>query len=237
MYQFFMLVLCMYTLVVLVTRLVAKLNPQVIGVLEIVDYGICALFLFDFVVSVALAPNRLLYLVSWGWLDLLSSIPVIDIVRWGRIARVVRIFRVLRGLRATRVLVGITIRRRAENTFLAVSLVAILLLVFCSLAILEFESSAVESNIKTPEDALWWGVATVTTVGYGDRYPVTPEGRIVAVVLMCSGVGLFGTFSGFLAAWLLSSEQNSQQSEIEGLRADVQSIRELLEGKTQTNDR
>jgi voltage-gated potassium channel len=65
------------------------------------------------------------------------------------------------------------------------------------------DQSGPESNIKSAEDAVWWTFATITTVGYGDNFPVTSERRVVAAVLTCSGVRLFGTLSGFLAAWFL----------------------------------
>src|SRR6059058_579080 len=141
------------------------------------------------------APKRRRYFLTWGWLDMLSSIPALSAARWGRVARLVRIFRVLRGVKATKLITSAVLRRRAHNTFLAATLLALLLIVFCSVAVLHFET-APGSNIKTADDAIWWAFATVTTVGYGDRYPVTPEGRFVAALLMCAGVGLFSTFSG-----------------------------------------
>ena len=70
--------------------------------------------------------------------------------------------------------------------------------------------------------------ATITTVGYGDRFPTTTEGRFVAAILMCAGVGLFGTFSGFLAAWFLAPERE-EESEIAALRQEITSLRQLLE--------
>jgi len=79
---------------------------------------------------------------------------------------------------------------------LAGSLVALMLVTFCSIAILHFEDAAsTETNIRSAEDAVWWAFATITTVGYGDKFPTTTEGRMVAVVLMSAGVALFGTFS------------------------------------------
>jgi voltage-gated potassium channel len=78
------------------------------------------------------------------------------------------------------------VTKRTESAFLAVALVAILLLIGSSISILQVET-APESNIKTADDALWWALSTITTVGYGDRYPVTPEGRFVAGLLMCAG--------------------------------------------------
>jgi voltage-gated potassium channel len=63
------------------------------------------------------------------------------------------------------------------------------------------------ANIKNAADALWWVYVTITTVGYGDRYPTTSAGRIVGVFVMTAGVGLFGTLSGFLANKFLAPPQ------------------------------
>jgi voltage-gated potassium channel len=78
-----------------------------------------------------------------------------------------------------------------------------------SIAVLNFESAADEGNIRTAADALWWAITTVTTVGYGDLYPVTIEGRLVAVVLMVTGVGTFATLAGALATWFMESQPKS----------------------------
>lgn len=231
-YQVAMMVLCIYAIGVLAVRSLVRLNPQVDALLEYADNGVCVLFFADFLWSLWRAGNRWRYLATWGWLDLLSSIPALDAARWGRLARVVRVFRILRGLRATRVLTTALLRHRAQNTFLAATLVALLLIVFCATAILHIETDA-QSNIRTAEDALWWAVTTVTTVGYGDRYPVTSEGRVIAVILMSAGVGLFGTLSGFLAAWFLSPAtaraMPAEESDIAQLRREIAKLREVME--------
>src|SRR5262245_38255567 len=129
-YQIFMLGLCLYALGALAAQSLVRLSPGTRTILDYADYAVCAMFLIDFGVSLLLAPSRWEYLRTWGWLDLLSSIPTIDIARLGRLARVLRIFRVLRGLRATKLLASIVVQRRAENVCLAASLVALLLVVF-----------------------------------------------------------------------------------------------------------
>lgn len=236
-YQLFMLVLCLFALGTLAAQTAMQFEPQTRSILDYADYAVCMVFFADFVVCLIRAPNRWGYFATWGWLDLISSIPTVDVARWGRLARVLRVFRVLRGLRATKLLASLVLRRRAENTFLAASVVAILLIIFCSIAILHFEAEAdTASNIKTAEDAVWWAFTTITTVGYGDRFPVTSEGRFVAVLLMCAGVGLFGTFSGFLAAWFIGSTSTAEESETPNelgeLRHEVAAIRRLLEERT-----
>ncbi|MEI8373516.1 MAG: ion transporter [Planctomycetota bacterium] len=239
-YQLFMLILCLYALGALAAQNFVRFEPETQGILDYADFVVCALFFVDFVVSFLRAPDRWHYFVSWGWLDLLSSIPTLDVVRWGRAARVVRVFRVLRGLRATRLLASLVLRRRAENTFLAAGLVAILLVVFCSIAMLHFETEP-ESNIKTAEDSIWWAFATITTVGYGDRYPVTSEGRLIAGILMCAGVGLFGTFAGFLAAWFIGDPKSQSNNpdcreELASLREEMKGVREELNGLRKVMD-
>jgi voltage-gated potassium channel len=230
-YQLFMLVLCLYALGALAAQTVVRLSAESRGVLDYADYAVCAIFLVDFLISLLRAPNRWHYFATWGWLDLLSSLPTVDVARWGRTARVLRVLRVLRALRATKLLAALVLRRRAQSSFLAASLVALLLVIFCSIAVLHFETEP-GSNIKTAEDSIWWAVTTITTVGYGDRYPVTPEGRFVAAILMCAGVGLFGTFSGFLAAWFIGSEPSSDPpqapAELTALREEIVALREAV---------
>jgi voltage-gated potassium channel len=117
--------------------------------------------------------------------------------------------------------------RRAESAFLASLLLSLLLVVCCSIAVLEFEVPA-GGNIASPEDAMWWAVSTMTTVGYGDRYPVTSEGRVVAAFLMAAGVGLFGTMSGLVASWFMSPAVAETDSELAEIRDTLNEIRQSL---------
>ena len=225
-----MLVLCLFSIGILAFQAARPSEPAVVAILEYADFAVCMVFLFDFVMSLVRAENRWRYLVTWGWLDLLSSIPTIDIARWGRAARVLRILRVLRGLRATKLLAGLMMKRRAQNAMLAASVVALMLVTFCSIAVLHVESGP-DANIKSADDALWWAFATITTVGYGDRYPTTDEGRLVAVILMSAGVGLFGTFSAFVASWFVGEQKESINSEIVLLREEVARLRSAIENR------
>lgn len=172
--------------------------------------------------------------MTWGWLDLLSCMPMVDAARFGRIARVVRIFRVIRGLRAAKIIAGAVLVRRAENALLAAVLATLLLVIFCSVAMLLVEISP-DSNIRSAEDAIWWSLSTITTVGYGDRFPVTSEGRVIAAFLMLAGVAIFTTISGLLAALFLSPGRR-EASEMAALQQEISALRQELKQISRTGD-
>lgn len=223
-YQIFILILSVFALISLGLLSTVSVEHSTRTILGYADNAVCALFFADFLYCLATAEKRWKYFRTWGWIDLLSSIPMFDISRWGRLTRVFRIFRVIRGFKATKILATLALERRAHNTILAASLVALLLLTFSSMAILQFESVP-EANIKTAEDAVWWAMTTITTVGYGDRFPVTTEGRMVAMFLMCAGVGLFGILSGFLASWFLAPNSGAASAEVISLRKEIAELK------------
>jgi voltage-gated potassium channel len=234
-YQLFILALSLYALGTLSVEFLFHISPADRWILEASDTTVCVLFFIDFVYQFARAPDRWLYFRRWGWLDLLSSVPMIEAFRVGRLARIVRILRVLRGLRSTKLLASFVLERRAQSAFLAASLVSLLLIVFGSMAVLQFEADQVGANIKTAEDALWWAVTTITTVGYGDRFPVSSEGRVVAALLMFAGVGLFATLSGFIASWFLQPGDKQREGEARLLRAEVEHLQRQLRRSSDTD--
>jgi voltage-gated potassium channel len=87
--------------------------------------------------------------------------------------------------------------------------------------VLLFEESAKGSNIHTYPDALWWAIVTVTTVGYGDRYPVTEGGRCVAVVLMLVGIGLIGVLTATVASVFIKEHTDANKEEFKKGHADL----------------
>lgn len=228
-YQVFMLGLCMYAIGALALETMLIVDPDVSVILDYADMSVCLIFFFDFLLCLQRAKGRRwTYFLTWGWLDLLSSIPALDVARWGRIARVFRIFRVLRGLRLTQIVAGLVLRQRAEAVVLASALAALILVVTCSVAILRFED-APDSNITSGGDAIWWAFATITTVGYGDRFPVTAEGRVVAAILMTAGVGLSSTVAAFLAAWFLQPSRKAADRKDRELVKELGLLREAVE--------
>ena len=84
-----------------------------------------------------------------------------------------------------------------------------MMIIIMGAAVLDIERNAPGSNIHTPMDALWWGLVTITTIGYGDKFPVTTEGRLVAGVLIIFGVAMISTITASFAAWILSQNEES----------------------------
>jgi len=228
-YNAVILLVSLIAIGMLAVGVVVELTPTTRSLLAYVDLAVCVVFMIDFCISLARAPNRWQYLLTWGWIDLLSSIPALGSLRWGRAARVVRILRVIRGIKAARFLAAIVFHNRARNALLAGSFVAVVVVFLSSFAILQFESHN-EGNITSAEDAIWWALCTVTTVGYGDLYPVTWEGRVVAFILMVTGASSFGALSGLIAGSFVQSEDD-HQDELRDLTAEVATLRQLLESR------
>jgi len=226
-YQLFMLVMCLYAIVAMALGAMLPLSPQARDVLQVADLVVCLLFFGDFLWSMKRAENKARYFFTWGWLDLLSSIPIIDPLRVGRFARVVRIIRLLRALRAMKSVTHLLWQHKPQSTFLSAIVVSFSMIIFASLAVLSLEADK-GGNIHTAGDALWWAVSTISTVGYGDRFPVTDEGRMVAAVLMTAGVGLFATFSGLIAAWLFQPQAAEARTEVDELRVLVADLRQAV---------
>lgn len=203
-------VLSIYVLLALIIDSFLKLAPEVSKLLYVIDDLICVLFLYDFFYRFIKAPSKLKFM-KWGWIDLISSIPTFEYLRYGRLIRLIRLFRILRAFRSVKYLTSHIFKTRTKGTFSTVSLISFLMLIFGSISILQVETVP-ESNIKTAGDAIWWSFVTITTVGYGDKFPVTGEGRVIAAFLMVTGVTLFGTFTGFIAAWFMGDKSNNKQS-------------------------
>jgi voltage-gated potassium channel len=146
----------------------------------------------------------------------------------------------MRPLRALRAVVAVqSFGRRAAMSVRGSALVFVavgvpIVLFIAGLAMLDAERSDPDANMTGFGDAMWWACTTVTTVGYGDRYPVTAEGRLVAVALMLAGIELVGVITASLASWFverLSDVQEAEertQSDLDLLRAEIRSLRDEM---------
>jgi voltage-gated potassium channel len=197
----FILILSIYVLSALLIDTLFVLDPEISVVLKIVDDFVCGIFFIEFIVRFSQAESKLTFM-RWGWIDLISSIPTFEYLRVGRIFRLIRLLRILRAIRSTKELVYHFRKNRVESAVASMAILSVLLIIFSSISILKVEDVP-NGNIKTASDALWWAFTTATTIGYGEFYPVTTMGRIIASVLIVFGVGLFGTLSGVITSWFI----------------------------------
>jgi voltage-gated potassium channel len=243
-YELFILVLTVLSLVIMLA-LVLPFNPSTDHLLEVYDNVICFVFLFDFAFRLRRAhPKRAYFVGERGWLDLLGSIPSFGVsqyaalLRLARISRLARITRLLRG-KNKRELLDDVVAHRGQYAAFVTLIAAMIVLVVASVLELQFESKSAAANITDGGDALWWAVVTITTVGYGDKFPVTPGGRIIGVFVMAAGVGIIGSLASILASVLVPDPDRSApeasaggadlQVELEGIRSELASLRGVIE--------
>ena len=203
------LVLTIYVFGAIIIDTFCKLPPQTSRILKIVDNIVCIFFLLEFCIRFYQAEGKLKFM-RWGWIDLIASIPSIPYIRAGRALRLIRLLRIVRAFRSTHHFLKHVFRNKVQGAFTTVAILSALLIIFASIGILQVET-APDSNIKTAEDAIWWAYVSILTVGYGDKYPVTTEGRIIGAILMTAGVGLFGTFSGYIASWFVKEDKTKEE--------------------------
>ena len=249
-------ILAIFSLIILIPIFFGNLSSQDKSILINLEVVLCVVFLFDFFRNLRLAPSKWAYfLKGGGWLDLLGGIPYYPFA----IFRVARLFRIVRQLRR---MTGGELRRMltrqlAQSTLLFTLVVALILVFTISWGVLLAEKSAPNANITTYHEAVWWAFVTITTVGYGDYYPVTGWGQFLAVILMFFGLGIIGVLSSYLASTFISRQRRraakivgeSQQDEdeendedettnLEGelaaMKEELASIKQLLEERYQT---
>ncbi len=181
-----------------------RLNPDLETVLRVGSWTVWGAFAIDFAVRICLADQRRTYILR-HWYDV--ALIVLPMFRSLRLLRVLALARIL--------------NRSAKNSLVGrvgtyVIGTAIVVSGLAAIAVLDAEQDAADANITTIGDALWWAATTVTTVGYGDRYPVTVEGRFIAVGLMIVGIATVGAVIASATAWIISQVQGGTQQAASG---------------------
>ena len=173
-----------------------KENLTLVYQLEIVSVALWVVFAADVLIRLIFSKNIKAFVKS-SWLEILAlTLPFI---------RVLRVFRAVIGLRGIKGFV----KNRVNATAAYVVMLVPLTWFTGGIAVLDAESNNPDAIISTLREALWWSLATITTVGYGDKYPTTIEGQLVAAVLMLTGIALFSAGAGMFASWILADKKKS----------------------------
>jgi voltage-gated potassium channel len=207
-YEVFIALLSILSIVNSGLTFLPRLTEASREVINIFQAAIAIIFLGDFVFRLFTAESKSRYFFrEWGWADLAATVPFLRILR---LFRIFRVYRLMRDLGLERIKNQLLYDRAGSVLYLTIFL-GLLIIQMASITVLNLESWNVDANIQTPADAIWWAYVTITTVGYGDRYPTTIQGRIVGVLLMTSGVALFGVFTSFLANLFLTPKKKPKE--------------------------
>lgn len=228
-YEIFVGVLSILSIVNIVL-LYAVEDPNLDSVLHVMNVLLSVIFLADFTYRLLTAESKSHYFFrEFGWADLLASLPF-EQAKILRVFRLVRVFRLLHDYGVKNVGRSL-VRNRAGSALLTLLLMGILVLEFGSLEILNIEQYAAGANITTGSDAIWYVIVTISTVGYGDQYPVTNAGRLFGSLIIIIGVGIFGTFTGYLAnLFLAPAKEPVEEASSPALdaRSRMARLRELM---------
>lgn len=214
---FFAVLAIVYVVIAFIPDLAA---PELAGPLLYMDWFLTLVFAAEFTVRIAASFDRLAYLRG-HWIDLLALIPL---------ARGLRVLRLVRLLRLVRAFAGMyralaNVERLANHRGLLRILTAwLVVMAGCSIALYAAENG-VNAAVDSPWDALWWGITTMTTVGYGDVYPTTGEGRLAASVLMLLGIGLFSVVTATMTSFFVIGDRGGGRSAADRLR-DLAALRD-----------
>lgn len=212
-YQLFMVLVTLLALAIVVGYYLLPLRETVAEVLYIVESLISVILLYDFFAQVFSKRDRVRYLLTYGWLDLLGALPGIPALRLARIPGLIVVLRDLRETTPKDARMAAR-QRLAESTLLTVVLVVLLVVTVGSILIVLIEAPLENANIKTGEDAVWWALVSIATVGYGDKFPVTSMGRLIGTVMIVMGVGLFSVQTSYIAMQFMARRKGVSETEL-----------------------
>ncbi len=253
-YIIVVLVLTIYSLFLMAIQMLMRPDTPTFALVNLYNNIVCVFFLFDFAMRMIAQPVKRDYFIGQrGYFDLLGSIPSFGFSQYTAILRLFRLSRLFRMRRLMnpenrKILREEILDNRGSYAALLTVLMAVLVLNAASIFVLYFESKSPNANITTGGDALWWATVTITTVGYGDKFPVTTGGRLTAVAVMFAGVGIIGALASILASVLIPPPKKAEEpqgppraetppavpsptveQELAAVRSELAALRQLLE--------
>ncbi len=179
-----------------------KQSPETYLWLNALDNFICVFFLADWFNKLFKSESKKQFL-KWGWIDFLLSIPATP-GAWAAYPHALRFARCSRSLKY---IVDFFSKHHQTNKFADCCIFCIAFIFFSAIAVFNCEKHVEGANIKNMSDSIWWTMATITTIGYGDRFPVSDIGRVVGGIVMIGGVGLYASFTGFVVSKFITDDR------------------------------
>ncbi len=216
-YEIFIAAISILSVFNMVITYFPGVDPDAVNVVYIINAVLTVLFIYDFVLRLATAPSRSNYFFrNYGWADLLACIPAFRIFR---LFRIYKAYRLVHKYGVAYIKTYLSKNRAAAALYILVLMVIIIIEVG-GFMVLQQERADPAANITTAGDAIWWAYVTITTVGYGDQFPVTGGGRLVGIMVMTTGVAVFATFAGLISSKLLSSPAKEEEKPEEAAEGD-----------------
>ncbi len=187
---------------------------------DIVDWVFLVLFMIEYILRIYTAPVKKEFIFSFfGIVDLLAILPSLVLIPGFRVLRVLRFLRIFRIFKATRFILAVDRMIEAlgevKRELLALVILSSLFVYLAACGIYFFERTEQPEDFGSIPDAMWWAIVTLTTIGYGDVYPVTPGGKIFTALVALVGVGLIAIPSGLLASVLTEARVEEELQEEE----------------------
>ena len=236
-----------YELFILLLSLVSILNMAVVfltafvlfdqntlDVVAIIDIVLTLFFLFDFAYRILTTSAKSTYFFKkWGWADLLACLPMFRIFRLIRIVRAARLMRTF----GPKNMLNEVINNRAGSALYITIFSIVVLAEFAAIFVLKAEALNPNANLTTGGDAVWWVFVTITTVGYGDKFPTTAAGRTLGVIVMFCGIALIGVLTSFLASFFVAQPKKKEEELApDDPKAKLAEIRALFLAQEEANN-
>ncbi|MGI2188657.1 ion transporter [Shewanella oncorhynchi] len=230
-FEMAMMLLSLLSVIIVLVMTFGRLDSETYRLLFFVDTSICMIFMINFFVGLIRARDKRFF-IKHHWIDFIASIPAIEALR---MARLFQILRVIRLIRMSRSLLLPLVKQRKQATLASLLVAMVTILTLASVIMLIVESGTEGANIQTAEQAIWWALVTISTVGYGDYYPVSTAGHIIGGVVIVSGVSFFGVISGYMASVFVAPDESERQERQDAHKADIKSELELALARMEEN--
>lgn len=217
-FDLFVQFLIVLSLITFSVETIPDLESSTRAVLSIVETVVVAIFTIEYLLRLYVSDKKLSYILSfYGLIDLAAILPFylstgVDL-RSLRVFRLLRLFRLLKIIRYNKAISRFfRAYQIAKEEIVLFGTVTIMLLYLSAVGIYYFENSSQPEAFSSVFTSLWWALATLTTVGYGDVYPITIGGRIFTFVVLMIGLGIVAVPAGLLASALSKVRMEEMKS-------------------------